>query len=166
VPAQWGTRRIGWSARLAVVVLAFATVAVVVPAPSAHAAVITPFAKRFSVNTAGAIGLTGNTLMTCPPSDPNCANALNGVGNTLNDNNFKMVRVDIDNDPTTFTSSNAQLSLPSGANVLYAALYWGADTTAGTGGSAAPNAAAKNTVLLATPTSGYTQVTATRISAS
>ena len=49
-----------------------------------------------------------------------------------------MVRVNTDS--ATLDSSSSRLSLPAGARVLFAALYYGSRTTAGTGGKAAPDA--------------------------
>src|SRR5690606_29088079 len=48
-------------------------------------------------------------------------------GSTNNDS-FNMQYIDIDNDPNTFSSSSATLTLPdlSCAKVRYAALYWSA----------------------------------------
>lgn len=48
--------------------------------------------------------------------------------------------MDVDSDATTFDSSSAQLTLPDGARVLFAGLYYGSRTTAGTRGRAAPDA--------------------------
>jgi hypothetical protein len=46
-----------------------------------------------------------------------------------------MEYVDVDSDPTTTSSSRADLSLPSGATVLFAGLYWGGHSTAADRGS-------------------------------
>jgi large repetitive protein len=128
------------------------------------AQVITPFTTRFTTNAKGDIAAIGNTLMTCPPGNANCAAAQMGTGTLLNNNDFAMVRVDVDSDATTFTSSRAALTLPPGASVLFAALYWGADTSAGTSGMAAPNAALRTQVLFQTPTATtYTPLTGTQI---
>jgi uncharacterized repeat protein (TIGR01451 family) len=59
------------------------------------------------------------------------------VGSVLNNNNFTMERVAVD--PGTVDSSSAALSLPAGARVLFAGLYYGARTNAGTGGRSAPD---------------------------
>ena len=91
-------------------------------------AVLTPFSVRFTANDTGNIAFAANTLMTAPASDPDAANAQNGVGSKLSNNDFQMTYVDVDNDPTTFNSSFARLSLPSGSQVLFAGLYWGART--------------------------------------
>jgi hypothetical protein len=74
-------------------------------------------------------------LVVC--SAASCLSARAGTGSALNNNNFVMERVDVDR--TMLDSSSARLSLPNGARVLFAGLYYGARTTAGTGGKAAPN---------------------------
>lgn len=135
------------------------------------------YTKRFPVtgdlNTAGDIDIIGNTLMTCPAADSRCPGAQ--TGGSLNDNTFNMTYVDVDADAATFDSSSAVLTLPAGAEVLFAGLYWGADTSNGgaAGGAApapvpptaaAPNAALRGQVAFRTPASGaYSAVTATQI---
>jgi uncharacterized repeat protein (TIGR01451 family) len=96
------------------------------------------FTARFSTNANGDIAIVGNTLETCQTAVPDCANARAGLGALLNNNNFSMVRVNTDS--TALDSSSARLSLPVGARVLFAGLYYGSRTTAGTGGKAAPDA--------------------------
>jgi hypothetical protein len=93
------------------------------------------FAPRFSTNDTGNITIVGNTLMTCAAS-ATCTQAQAGTAvGANNNNNHTMVRIDQDTDPaTTLDSTSANLTLPSGATVLFAGLYYGAETTAGTGG--------------------------------
>jgi len=129
----------------------------------AEAKLIRAFTPRFSQNVKGDIVGAANTLLSCPDSDTSCANARNGTGSKLNNNDFNMAYVDVDSNSTTFNSSRATLrDLPSPTvNVLWAGLYWTADTTAGTGGTAARDASKKNQVLFATPASGgYIPITA------
>ena len=55
----------------------------------------------------------------------------------------------------------AGLRFPAGARVLFAGLYFGGRTQAGTGGHAAPDVNARNKVLFRTPSSGaYIPLTA------
>ncbi|MFZ9668323.1 MAG: hypothetical protein ACO3CR_00520 [Solirubrobacterales bacterium] len=115
------------------------------------------FAPRFSQNVQGAITFTANTVMTCPASDSRCPAAQAGTGSTLNNNSFTMGYVDVDSDPSTFDSSSAQLTVPDSADILFAGLYYGGQTTAGTGGQRAPNAGARGTVLMKTPGSASYQ---------
>ena len=50
-----------------------------------------------------------------------------------NNNSYVMGYVDADADATTIDSSSATVALPAGATVVWAGLYWAADTTAGAG---------------------------------
>jgi uncharacterized repeat protein (TIGR01451 family) len=118
------------------------------------------FAPRFSTNVSGDIAIVGNTLETCQNSEADCANARAGKGSVLNNNSFVMGRVDVDHTGTD--SSSARLSLPAGARVVFAGLYYGARTTAGTSGKAAPDASASalSRVDLKLPgTSGFERLT-------
>ena len=120
------------------------------------------FTPRFTTNDTGAITMAANTVLTCPASDAKCAPAQKGA--SASNNTFRMGYVDVDADAATFDSSRAALHLPSGATVLYAALYWGANTAAAPGGAAARDPAARGRVLLATPGSaGYRPVTAATV---
>src|SRR4051794_10180782 len=95
--------------------------------PAAFAA-LKPFAVRFKTNAPGDILLVANTLMTCQGTDTACTGVRNGTaaGSNANNNDFNtMVYVDVDADSTTFDSSSATLTLPSGGSVLWAGLYWG-----------------------------------------
>ena len=119
------------------------------------------FTARFSTNANGDIAIVGNTLETCQTSVADCANARAGLGTVLNNNNFSMVRVNVDS--ATLDSSSARLSLPAGARVLFAGLYYGARTNAGTGGKGAPDStpAGLSKVDLKVPgASGYEHLTA------
>src|SRR5262245_51138857 len=93
-------------------------------------AVITPFTSRFSANDTGDIAFVANTVVRADPNDADAANAQNGTlsGSANNNNGHTMVNVDVDSDTTTFNSSRATLNLPAGATVLFAGLYWGAES--------------------------------------
>jgi uncharacterized repeat protein (TIGR01451 family) len=132
----------------------------------AGAQVVRAFSSRFSVNQTGDIRIIGNTMETCSPSGTNgasCANGQAGIGGTVNDNDFTMIMVDVDGDGTTFNSSTADLNLAAGTTVLFAGLYWGADVSAGAGGSAAPNSALRNQVTFRRPGGSSSTVTATQV---
>ncbi|MFN3392542.1 MAG: hypothetical protein ACK40N_12375 [Meiothermus ruber] len=122
----------------------------------AQAQVVRNFTSRYSTNTQGDILLIGNTLMTCSTSGTNgsqCVNTQNGSGSLYN-NNFTMIYVDVDSDTSTFNSSSANLTLPSGASILWAGLYWGAE---------APSLPSPNTVRFRTPAlPTYTTLTASQ----
>lgn len=135
-------------------------------AQTALAAVEQPFGARFSANARGDVTIAANTLMTCPDaggSEAECLTAREGgAGPSLNNNGYTMELVDVDADAGTFDSSRATLALPAGAEVLFAGLYYGARTSAGTGGAAAPAAASRGTVLFQPPgAAGYSTLAAT-----
>lgn len=115
------------------------------------------FTPRYSVTARGDLLMIGNTLMTCPDANAACAAARAGTstGDALNNNNYLMEWTNTDavaTDPAN--SSTATLSLPAGSTVLFAGLYWGADTTA------APTPANRGIVRFATPAAGYVSTTA------
>ncbi|WP_354700988.1 hypothetical protein DSM112329_01283 [Paraconexibacter sp. AEG42_29] len=127
------------------------------------------FSKRFQTNDTGDILAIANTLMTCPPGSSSngngasvpCATAQQvGPTSAANDaynNNFNMAFVDTDGDPaTTLNSSTAQLSLPAGAQVLFAGLYWAGDASGGSNALLA----ARNTVDFKVPGGSYQQLVA------
>jgi large repetitive protein len=117
-------------------------------------AVITPFAPRFSADANGDIVYVANTLMTAPASSPDASNAQAGVGSKVNNNDFSMVYVDVDSNPSTFDSSEATLLMPAGGSVLWAGLYWGAES----------DSSSRNRVLFQPPgASSYTTITGTVI---
>ena len=125
---------------------------------SAQAQIQRGFAPRFSANDTGDIQIIGNTLFTCPASTT-CTNALNGNGSSLNNNNFRMVNVNVAGGTTNASSAN--LAIPPGASVLWAGLYWGARPPSG---SPCALGTACSNVRFATPTSGgYRTLRATQI---
>ena len=134
------------------------------------------FSLRYGSNVNGQITTAANTLMRCPTDtvDPlmnsGCTGAQAGT-NARNNNSFDMRWLDVDSDPSTFTSSQADLAVPAGARVLFAGLYWtglnrkGEAVTGANGFKAVPqdppNAAAIGTVKIKSPgASAYTSVTA------
>ncbi len=124
---------------------------------SSPAAADTPHGLIYGINTNGGITSAANTSMTCDTTSAACIAALDGTatGSNLNNNRFNGVYVDVDSDPTTVSSSSAQLTIPSGATVLFALLTWGGDS----------GNASRDTVKLETPAGGgYSTVTAGTIS--
>lgn len=102
----------------------------------AQAQVVTPFSIRYQNTTNGNITLVGNTLMcartgrTCNTAQMNNANANNAQ---------RMIFINADPANPTWPSgrggsSSATLSLPTGAQVLWAGLYWGARANPSTAG--------------------------------
>lgn len=107
---------------------------------SAPAGAERPLSLRFTDDTTGNVAIVANALITCPISVSPCPAAQQGSGSSgLNNNNYPMVLVDDDGDATTFDSSGATLSLPDGATVLFAGLYYGARSSGGTGGDDPPD---------------------------
>jgi hypothetical protein len=135
-----------------------ATLALALMAAPAHAA-DAPFTPRFAQTARGDVTAVGNTVLTCPTATAGCTNAQGGIGATLNNNNWNMTPVNAAGG--TVNSSSAAVTLPAGATVLWAGLYWGADTSAGTNGAAAASAAAKGTVSLKVPGGSYQSISAT-----
>ncbi len=90
------------------------------------------FSERFAVTDRGDLQMIGNTAMTCPIAAPGCAAGRAGTGTPAENNNngYAMEYVDVDGDATTFSSSSADLTLPAGATVLFAGLYWGGESSA------------------------------------
>ncbi|MDR0433412.1 MAG: DUF11 domain-containing protein, partial [Bifidobacteriaceae bacterium] len=123
--------------------------------PTAEAANTAPFTARFATNANGAILSFGNNLLTCPDSSvPYCERGR--AGSPYDNNNFAMVNLDADNDPSTVNSSSSTLQLPDGATVLFAGLYWGARLDGGSSGSAG-NAARADRFSLKVPGAGSYQ---------
>jgi hypothetical protein len=122
------------------------------------------FAPRYSTTDRGSTTLAGNTVLSCTTSTA-CTNARNGVAGAVGNDLSLMTNVDVDSDSATFNSSRAVLTLPTGATVLFAGLYWGGDTAAGTGGAAAPAVASRNVVRLTTPGASAQSVTASVVDA-
>jgi hypothetical protein len=142
--------------RLATTTALLVALAASIGTAGAVAGVEVPFASQFATSARGGVATAGNTLMTCPDlggTEAKCLESRAGTatGAGLNNNAYAMERVDIDGDPTTFGSSTATLTIPPGATVDFAGLYYGARTTKGTGGAAAANAAARGTVLMKAP---------------
>ncbi|GAA2888668.1 hypothetical protein Acy02nite_70610 [Actinoplanes cyaneus] len=97
----------------------------------AGAAFPTPFRDRFDANTNGSIILRGNANLTCLlTGQPTCTQARNGTatGAVANNNSYTMAYTDVDTNLLTFNSSMATLDMPPGSTVLFAGLYWGADS--------------------------------------
>ena len=107
-----------------------------------------PFTPRFNDDLRGDIVLIGNNILG--PDN----NAFND-NNTYN-HNVDMQYIDIDGDPTTFSSSSADLEIPNPNcyKIRYAGLYWGAVTN---GNEPITEVKFKG------PTGGYNDITGTII---
>ena len=97
----------------------------------------------FSLNLRGGFVTAANTLLTCPGNPVRSREraaprrghraAEPCLGRNNNDENMRYVNVDPGDG--RFDSSAAPLTLPDGARVVRAYLYWGADLARGVGGS-------------------------------
>ena len=78
-----------------------------------------PFTPRFNEDLKGDIVLIGNNIL-----GPNNDAFNNG---SVYNHNVNMQYIDIDTDPTTFSSSSADLEIPNPNcyRIIYAGLYWG-----------------------------------------
>lgn len=121
----------------------------------AAAQVVRAFTPRYTTNDNGDITLIGNTLLSCNGGG-SCNNGRNGNGGNVDNNNFTMVYVDTDADASTFCSSSATLTMPAGASVLWAGLYWGGESAS----------AARANCRFSTPATGYQNLTATQLDVS
>src|SRR3954454_17166833 len=69
------------------------------------------FTQRFAATDTGDVAIVGNTSLTCPTSNSQCAGVQAGTtgGATAQNSTFNMARVDVDGDGSTTTSSSATL---------------------------------------------------------
>lgn len=117
------------------------------------------FTKRVGYNVKGDITIIGNTIMQGGTN-----RSVNGSGNN---DNYYMVHVDNDGNSSTFNSSRATLTLPSGvtgSDVLWAGLYWQSYSNASYAQSGEPanSHANRYKILFGTSPTAYVQYTATQ----
>ncbi|MFI5661104.1 isopeptide-forming domain-containing fimbrial protein [Streptomyces sp. NPDC051684] len=97
------------------------------PSP-ASADVVSPFAKRYDESIYGDFKTIGNTVMGCPTDDATmaarCAVAANGEGKD-NNNTFNMQRINTAGTTDGYGSSTGRVTVPPGAEVAYARLFYG-----------------------------------------
>ena len=107
-----------------------------------------PFTPRFNEDLKGDIVLIGNNILG-PNNDP-------FNDGTVYNHNVDMRYIDIDGDPTTFSSSSADLVIPNPNcyRIIYAGLYWGAVN---------PGSEPINQVRFRGPVGGYNDITGTVI---
>ena len=158
-----GSRQLTSLVAVVALLMSMVTVSLVLPGVAA-AAVPIPFAPFFSAQDNGAIALVGNSQMTCPSSDSNCAKAQSAVAtanaqSNVDDNEFAMGFIDADSDSTTTNSTSANLSIPAGSTVLSALLVWGGRRDTAPGVTPITAAAAAQIRFKAPGASAYTQLT-------
>ena len=76
-----------------------------------------PYEERYSMNLQGNFLMKGNTNLECVSSCPGTP--------TSNNPSAVMGYVDVDGDGSTVNSSSSTITIPTGATVTYAGLYWG-----------------------------------------
>jgi uncharacterized repeat protein (TIGR01451 family) len=84
-----------------------------------------PVSRTITVGGSSNSGINGGS--TSATNASNCS--LAKAGGTDINNNFNLVYTDVDDDSSTFNSSQSELILPSDAVVLFAGLYWGGSST-------------------------------------
>ncbi len=115
-----------------VVVGMLGVVGLVLPAESATAAVVNPLTVQYDKSVFGDFVIAGNVVTSCPTSaqwaNPNCAvgrsSNSSALANTYINDAFYMEYVDVDGDASTFNSSTARVTIPPGATIDYARLWW------------------------------------------
>ncbi|MGY0492644.1 DUF11 domain-containing protein [Streptomyces sp. WG-D5] len=104
-----------------------ACVAGLAPAPAA-ADVVSLFAKRYDDSIYGDFTTIGNTVMGCPTDDADmaarCAVATDGEGRD-NNNTFVMQRINTAGTTDGYGSSTGRVTIPPGARIAYARLFYG-----------------------------------------
>jgi Right handed beta helix region/SdrD B-like domain len=136
------------------IVTAIPLVSIVSEVRPAQAGSIRSFTSRYRRQGNSTIRLIGNTNTTCSSSTSfstttianNCSFAQNrtGLGGSSLNNNGNYI-VNTNTLGGVFNSSSAEFTLPAGASIKFAGLYWGANTSAGARATDANN----NTIILA-----------------
>ena len=109
---------------LRVLILTTVLIALLASAGSAIAGEL-PFKAVFSQDVNGSIVIAANGAVQCDAVNTQCALALFREGKKLNNNDWNMQYIDVDAEPSSFSSSASDLAVPTGAHVLWAGLYWG-----------------------------------------
>jgi uncharacterized repeat protein (TIGR01451 family) len=136
--------------------------ALAAPAFAQTVSTLPNFAQRYTTNASGDIRIIGNTVMTCSGAACN-STILDGTSTiNLNNNSQTMVNVDVDtSDPGLNgynNSSSASFTLPTGATIVKAFLYWYAE-----GASAAVTTQRGQVKLRTSGVGSYSTVTASAI---
>ncbi len=159
----------GWFGMLVPVTILALGLMALLPASVALAAE-RDFTLRYDVLAPGAnLAQIGNAVTTCQSGTNNleypslsCAatrSGSNGDADRWYNDQYEIVFVDVDGDSSTFNSSTADLTLPSGATVLHAQLYWGGSFNPST----LWNQSLAQVMKLKGPTGSYYDVTATQL---
>jgi large repetitive protein len=112
----------------AVLALLIGSVGVLATAGPANAAVVAPFTSDYDKVVFGEFIIAGNVVHQCPVAATDCISGQSSNSSTLGApqiNDYHYMRpVDIDSDPSTFNSSSARITIPAGATIDYARLWW------------------------------------------
>ncbi len=106
----------------------------------------------------GQVAAVGNSVLTCRDNSPTCADARQGIGTRLDNDDYQMQHVTVPG-VGTFNSSSATLDVTGTVAAAY--LVWGGDLNAS--GTGAPNDALRNTVSLVGPNGVSTPVVSTQV---
>ncbi|MDK1473576.1 DUF3344 domain-containing protein [Streptomyces sp. 549] len=153
----------GLAGRAALCALTVVTASAVLPAAAAPKAAVSaqvPFEERYRAVQHGGIVRAANSSITCRTTVTRgartCPDARRGAG--VN-GDYEMFYIDVDDDPLTYNSSQAELRVPKGSRVSWARLYWGGNLRVGEQKPPADN----GRVLLAEPGGQYKEVLADRV---
>ncbi|GEM_PF-3585242 len=122
------------------------------------------FLLRNSLNARGDIKVIGNTIL-CKSTNQTSGGWQNGtcdpIGPLANEanNDFYALYADIDGDPSTTSSTSADLALPNGSKILWAGLYWQGKFPT----NLATDKATAKTIKLKIPGGTYVTVTAAQL---
>jgi len=113
-----------------------------------------PYEERYAVNIQGNFLMKGNTNLRCTSGCPSSP--------TTNNPGVFMGYEDVDSDGSTVNSSSSNISIPVGASVIYAGLYWGGLYNSSNSGITNPSGTLSiDEVKLKTPGSAtYSTITA------
>ncbi|MGW6445691.1 hypothetical protein [Lentzea sp. NPDC055074] len=125
--------------RVPILIAVVLLVPLLTPGPPVAAAEV--WHTQFDEAVYGDVTVIGDSVLTCPtpeqagphPKHPpqSCVDALGrkGHGPSALNNSHRMSWTDVDDDPATFNSSRARLTIPAGATVAYAKLGWAGSAT-------------------------------------
>ncbi|WP_217240334.1 DUF3344 domain-containing protein [Streptomyces sp. AC555_RSS877] len=138
-----------------------ATAATAPPSPEASRVA---FAERYRALQHGGIVRAANTSISCrtagavprPPQSTEHGCPAARAGEAGVNGHFDTDYIDIDRDPNTYNSSQAEVRLPKGSRVSYARLYWGGNLRVGEQKPPKDN----GRVLIAEPGGEYKEVLA------
>ena len=123
---------------------------------------VDPFSLRFQTSAKGSIDFVSNASIECDGTGTGGANCVDlaaqlpptfAAWSQNNDHNARYI--DIDGNPSTFSSTSDSLNLPLCSEVLYAAIYWGGRSDNGD-----PGFANRGNIKIKTAGGSYVDVTA------